>query len=48
MTTYRIYFADSNIKLLASDSILSIVNYLLFELGYNSSDIEKIEKVVDK
>lgn len=45
MAEYKIYFKDSNIKILSSDNILSIINYLLFELNYNSNDIIKIEKL---
>ena len=45
MRDYRIYFRDSNIKILSSDNILSIINYLLFELNYKSDDIIKIELI---
>lgn len=45
MAKYKIYFKDSNIKILSSDNILSIINYLLFELNYNSNDIIKIELI---
>lgn len=48
MTTYRVYFEDSNIRLFETDNIHTLVSYILFELNYNACEIMKIEKVFDK
>lgn len=43
MFEYEISFVDGNKKILAGENILSIVNYLLFECGYNSNEIIDIK-----
>ena len=46
---YRVYFRDGNQRLFEGEDIISVMNYLVYELvhglAYTASDIVKIEEV---
>lgn len=44
-TDFRVYFRDGNQKLLNAENIVQVVNYLVYEAGFNAADIVKIEEM---
>lgn len=47
MKTFRVYFADGNVKLYEGAGMVNIMQYLMTYYGMNTNKITKIEEVKD-
>lgn len=45
MSTFRVYFNGGNQKLYEADNIVSVINHLVYELGYSVCQIIRVEGV---
>ena len=45
MKTFRVYFQDGNQKLFEADNIVSVINFVVYELDENAENIIKVEEV---
>ena len=46
MKTFRVYFTDGNQKMFEAGYIIDVLNYVVYELKFNASDIIKVEEVL--
>ena len=44
---YRVCFNDGNKRVYEAENIVSALNYVVYEEGYNASEIWKIEEAED-
>ena len=45
MKTFRVYFQDGNRRLFEADNIVSVINFVVYELDENAENIIKVEEV---
>ena len=45
MKTFRVYFQDGNQRLFEADNIVSVINFVVYELDENAENIIKVEEV---
>lgn len=45
MKTFRVYFQDGNQRLFEADNIVSVINFVVYELDESAENIIKVEEV---
>ena len=46
MKTFRVYFTDGNQRMFKARYIINALNYVVYELKFNASDIIRVEEVL--
>lgn len=45
MKTFRVYFQDGNQRLFEAENIVSVINFVVYELDENAENVVKVEEI---